>query len=90
MLQPEMLQQDQFVTLALDTGLAGEESFPLSRILALYARVVLPVSIEAVGKGAAGKVRRKPLPYPYPYPYPCPYPYPYPYPHPYPYPDPYP
>ena len=62
MLQPEMLQQDQFVTLALDTGLAGEESFPLSRILALYARVVLPVSIEAVGKGAAGKVRRKPLP----------------------------
>ena len=50
---PDMLQQGQFVTLALDTGLAGEESFPLSRILALYAIVVLPVSIEAAGKGVS-------------------------------------
>ena len=65
---PEMLQQAQFVTLAQDTGLAGEESFPLSRILALYSTVVLPVSIEAAGKGGAGKVKKQPYPYPYPYP----------------------
>ena len=57
---PEMLQQAQFVTLAQDTGLAGEESFPLSRILALYSTVVLPVSIEAAGKGGAGKVKKQP------------------------------
>ena len=56
---PDMLQQGQFVTLALDTGLAGEESFPLSRILALYAIVVLPVAIETAGKGGAGKVKKQ-------------------------------
>ena len=65
---PEMLQQAQFVTLAQDTGLAGEESFPLSRILALYSTVVLPVSIEAAGRGWAGKVKKQPYRYPYPYP----------------------
>ena len=52
----ETLQQAQLVTLAMDTGLVGEESFPLARLLELYSLVVLPVSIEATGKGRSGKL----------------------------------
>ena len=32
----ETLQQAQLVSLAMDTGLVGEESFPLARLLELY------------------------------------------------------
>ena len=51
----ETLQQAQLVTLATDTGLVGEESFPLARLLELYALVVLPVSITAAGTGRSGR-----------------------------------
>ena len=55
----DTLQQSELVTLALDTGLASEDAFPMARILSLYAIAdgggppVRGMSAKGVGKGAA-------------------------------------